>query len=46
MSEKVYELWACRYCGSRKLLGKSHRHCPSCGAPQQNAPRYFPADAE
>ncbi|HEU4539263.1 MAG TPA: hypothetical protein VFS00_34315 [Polyangiaceae bacterium] len=47
MSEKVYEmLWDCRYCGSRKLLGKSHRHCPSCGAPQQNAPRYFPADAE
>jgi hypothetical protein len=47
MSEKVYEmLWDCRYCGSRKLLGKSHQHCPNCGAPQQNAPRYFPADAE
>jgi hypothetical protein len=47
MEEKVYEmLWDCRYCGSRKLLGKTHGHCPNCGAPQQNAPRYFPADAE
>ncbi len=47
MSEKVYEmLWDCRYCGGRKLLGKSHPHCPNCGAPQQNAPRYFPSDDE
>jgi hypothetical protein len=47
MSEKVYEmLWDCRYCGAVKLLGKTHRHCPSCGAPQENAPRYFPADSE
>lgn len=47
MSEKVYEmLWDCRYCGSTKLLGKTHRHCPSCGAPQENAPRYFPPDSE
>lgn len=47
MDEKVYEmLWDCRYCGTQKLLGKTHRHCPSCGAPQENAPRYFPPDEE
>jgi len=47
MSEKVYEmLWDCRYCGAKKLLGKTHRHCPSCGAPQENAPRYFPPEEE
>lgn len=47
MSEKVYEmLWDCPYCGSTKLLGKTHRHCPSCGAPQENAPRYFPPEEE
>lgn len=48
MSEDlVYEmLWDCRYCGSVKLLGKTHRHCPSCGAPQENAPRYFPPEDE
>lgn len=47
MSEKVYEmLWDCRYCGATKLLGKTHRHCPSCGAPQENAPRYFPPEDE
>ncbi len=47
MEEKVYEmLWDCRYCGTARLLGKTHRHCPSCGAPQENAPRYFPPDDE
>lgn len=47
MSEKTYEmLWDCQYCGSRKNLGKSHRHCPSCGAPQDPAARYFPPDNE
>lgn len=47
MSEKIYEmLWDCGYCGARKLLAKTHRHCPSCGAPQENAPRYFPPEDE
>jgi hypothetical protein len=39
-------LWDCRYCGTRKLLGLTHRHCPSCGAPQDQNARYFPADSE
>jgi len=44
---KHYEmLWDCEYCGTRKLLGKSHRHCPKCGAPQDPKRRYFPDDSE
>jgi hypothetical protein len=47
MTEKTYEmLWDCRYCGQKKLLGLSHRHCPSCGGPQDVAARYFPPDDE
>jgi hypothetical protein len=43
----VYEmLWDCRFCGAKKLLGLTHRHCPSCGAPQNAEERYFPTDAE
>lgn len=43
----VYEmLWDCGYCGTKKLLGLTHRHCPSCGAPQDPAKRYFPGDAD
>lgn len=43
----VYEmLWDCKYCGSKKLLGKTHRHCPSCGGAQDPSWRYFPSDAE
>src|SRR5262245_36399297 len=43
----VYEmLWDCAFCGTRKLLGKTHRHCPACGAPQDPARRYFPSDDE
>ncbi len=43
----VYEmLWDCAYCGTRKLLGKTHRFCPGCGAPQDPSKRYFPADDE
>jgi hypothetical protein len=46
-SEPVYEmLWDCRHCGSKKLLGLTHRHCPQCGAPQDPSARYFPADDE
>ncbi len=49
MSEEgaVYEmLWDCAYCGTRRLLGKTHRFCPACGAPQDPARRYFPSDEE
>lgn len=44
---KTYEmLWDCEYCGSKKLLGKSHRHCPECGAAQNPDKRYFPEESE
>ena len=47
MDEPVFEmLWDCRYCGARKLLGLTHRHCPGCGAPQDANARYFPAESE
>lgn len=48
MSEhKVYEmLWDCKYCGTKKLLGKTHRFCPNCGAAQDPDTRYFPSDDE
>ncbi|MCO4748388.1 MAG: zinc ribbon domain-containing protein [Proteobacteria bacterium] len=43
----VYEMfWDCPSCGTRKLLGKSHRHCPSCGAAQDPKRRYFPPEHE
>ena len=45
--EKVYEmLWDCKYCGTKKLLGKTHRFCPNCGAAQDDEARYFPSDEE
>jgi len=47
MSEKTYQmLWDCKYCGQKKNLGLTHRHCPSCGAPQDANARYFPPDSE
>lgn len=43
----VYEmLWDCEFCGNKKLLGKTHRFCPACGAPQNPEWRYFPSDDE
>jgi len=43
----VYEmLWDCEYCGTRKLLGLTHRFCPNCGAGQNPQKRCFPADNE
>jgi hypothetical protein len=46
-SMPVYEmLWDCAYCGTRRLLGQTHRFCPGCGAPQDPSRRYFPSDAE
>ncbi len=45
--EGVYEmLWDCQYCGTLKLLGKTHRFCPNCGAAQNPDSRYFPAEDE
>ena len=42
---KTYEmLWDCEYCGRTQLLGKTHRFCPGCGAPQNPARRYFPPE--
>jgi hypothetical protein len=48
MSEdKNYEMfWDCESCGSEKLLGITHRHCPNCGAVQDSNARYFPSDDE
>ena len=47
VTEKTYEMfWDCRFCGQRKNLGLTHRHCPGCGAPQDPTARYFPSDAE
>lgn len=44
-NEPVYEMfWDCSYCGQTKNLGLTHRHCPSCGAPQQPEKRYFPPE--
>ncbi len=43
----TYEMfWDCDRCGTEKLLGKTHRHCPNCGAPQDPARRYFPSEEE
>lgn len=39
-------LWDCGHCDTKKLLGKTHRHCPNCGAPQDESKRYFPSDAD
>lgn len=44
---KVYEMqWDCKFCGTKKLLGKTHRFCPNCGGQQDPSWRYFPADSE
>lgn len=47
MQKKSYEmLWDCAYCGQTKLLGVTHRHCPTCGAAQDPNTRYFPPKGE
>jgi hypothetical protein len=47
MVEPAYEmLWDCSYCGTKKLLGLTHRHCPQCGAKQDSSKRYFPEEHE
>jgi predicted nucleic acid-binding Zn ribbon protein len=46
-AERTYQmLWDCPHCMTKKNLGLSHRHCPSCGAPQDASWRYFPSDDE
>ena len=43
----TYEmLWDCQYCGTTRLLAKTHRFCPNCGAAQNPDSRYFPSDDE
>ena len=43
-SEGFFEmLWDCDHCDTKGLLGKSQRHCPECGAPQNPDKRYFPS---
>lgn len=45
--EKHYEMqWDCPVCMTKKLLGKTHRFCPNCGAAQNADARYFPADED
>lgn len=39
-------LWDCKFCGTQKLLGVTHRHCPNCGAPQDPTRRYFPKEED
>ncbi len=39
-------LWDCSACGTTKLLGLDHRHCPNCGSAQDPERRYFPAEGE
>src|SRR3954465_10076373 len=42
-SEGVYEMfWDCAFCDTKALLGVTNRHCPNCGAPQDETKRYFP----
>ncbi len=47
MADENYEmLWDCPRCDTPKLLGVTHRHCPSCGGPQDATKRYFPPEGE
>lgn len=47
MTIKNYQMfWDCSNCGTQKLLGFSHRHCPNCGATQDETKRYFPSETE
>jgi ribosomal protein L40E len=44
---KTYEmLWDCKFCNTQKNLGKTHKHCPNCGAAQDPSWRYYPSDEE
>lgn len=39
-------LWDCPHCDTKGNLGKTHRYCPNCGAPQDESKRYFPTEAQ
>lgn len=39
-------LWDCPACGTSKLLGLDHRHCPACGSPQDASYRYYPSEED
>lgn len=39
-------LWDCTACGTPKLLGIQHRHCPACGSPQDPSARYYPSEED
>ncbi|HCH65181.1 MAG: hypothetical protein CL927_20805 [Deltaproteobacteria bacterium] len=44
---KTYEMmWDCGACGTQKLLAMTHKHCPSCGSPQDPNWRFFPPEDE
>jgi len=44
---RTYEMqWDCQFCGSKNLLGLTHRFCPNCGAPQNPDARYYPSDED
>lgn len=46
-SQGFYEmLWDCDHCETKRLLAKSQRHCPECGAKQNTDKRYFPKEGE
>lgn len=45
--ETSYQMfWDCKFCGTEKLLGVTHRHCPNCGALQDPEWRYMPPREE
>jgi hypothetical protein len=45
--DNVYEmLWDCKFCGTKKLLGFTQKHCPNCGGQQDPSWRYYPSDSE
>lgn len=46
MSTHYEMFWDCASCGTKKLLGVTHRHCPNCGSAQDENARYFPAAHE
>jgi len=39
-------LWDCSACDMPKLLGLTHRYCPTCGSAQDPKQRYFPEEGE
>ena len=46
MTQRFEMFWDCKQCGTKKLLGITHRNCPNCGNAQDETNRYFPADGE